>query len=140
MFICSLRASFPGYSGGWVGKGRRACNYVSGIRISARKTAMEMLIGGNDISNDVTTLSSCFLMFVYIRARFPLVADWRKSDSSVDGEPHGNWIWNSNFGDYVVCKFSFLFPPAVRASRRAARGLVYLYDNTFKRNSFRGVV
>ena len=28
-----------------------------------------MLIGANDISNDVITLGTCFLMFVYIRAR-----------------------------------------------------------------------
>ena len=29
-----------------------------------------MLIGGRDISNDVITLGTCFLMFAYIRARF----------------------------------------------------------------------
>ena len=29
-----------------------------------------MLIGGDDISNDVTILGSCFSMFVYIRNRF----------------------------------------------------------------------
>ena len=29
----------------------------------------EMLIGANDISNDVITLGTCFLMFVYIRGR-----------------------------------------------------------------------
>ena len=34
-----------------------------------------MLIGGDDISNDVDT---CFSAFVYIRA------DWRKPDSSVE--------------------------------------------------------
>ena len=28
-----------------------------------------MLIGGDDISNDVITLGTCFSMFVYIRAR-----------------------------------------------------------------------
>ena len=32
-----------------------------------------MLIGGNDISNDVITLGTCFSMFVYICARFRLV-------------------------------------------------------------------
>ena len=32
-----------------------------------------MLIGGDDISNDVITLGTCFSMFVYIRARFRLV-------------------------------------------------------------------
>ena len=30
----------------------------------------EMLIGANDISNDVISLATCFLMFVYIHARF----------------------------------------------------------------------
>ena len=29
-----------------------------------------MLIGGDDISNDVITPGTCFSMFVYIRARF----------------------------------------------------------------------
>ena len=29
-----------------------------------------MLIGGEDISNDVIILGTCFSMFVYIRARF----------------------------------------------------------------------
>ena len=27
---------------------------------------------------------------------FPLRTDWRESNSSVDGEPQGNWRWNSN--------------------------------------------
>ena len=29
-----------------------------------------MLIGGDDINNDVITLGTCFSMFAYIRARF----------------------------------------------------------------------
>ena len=29
-----------------------------------------MLIGGDDISNDIITFSTCFSMFVYIHARF----------------------------------------------------------------------
>ena len=29
-----------------------------------------MLIGGDDISNDVITLGTCFSMFVYIRTHF----------------------------------------------------------------------
>ena len=35
-----------------------------------RKSQGEMLIGGDDFSNDVITLGTCFSMFVYIRARF----------------------------------------------------------------------
>ena len=32
-----------------------------------------MLIGGNDIMKDVITLGTCFLVFVYICARFHIV-------------------------------------------------------------------
>ena len=32
---------------------------------------IEMLIGGDDITNDVITLGKCFSMFLYIRASFP---------------------------------------------------------------------
>ena len=35
-----------------------------------RKSLCEMLIGGDDISNDIITLGSCFSMFVYIHAIF----------------------------------------------------------------------
>ena len=62
-----------------------------------------MLIGGDD-SNDVITLGTCFSVSVYIRA------DWRKSDSSVDREPQGNWRWNSNSNDVVASSPSFLPP------------------------------
>ena len=34
----------------------------------------EMLIGGDDISDDVITLDTYFSMFVYIRARFRYAA------------------------------------------------------------------
>ena len=40
------------------------CNCVSGVWISASKSRCEMLIGGDDISNDVITLDNCFSMFV----------------------------------------------------------------------------
>ena len=48
-----------------------------------RESRCEMLIGGDDISNDVITLGRCF------SRSFPLCAYWRKSDSSVEGEPQG---------------------------------------------------
>ena len=38
-----------------------------------QKSRCEMLIGGNDISNDVSTLGMCFSMFVYILALFCFV-------------------------------------------------------------------
>ena len=51
-----------------------------------------MLIGRDDISNDVIALSTCFSMFIYILAHcFLLFADSQKSESSVDRKPEGNW-------------------------------------------------
>ena len=38
------------------------------IEFLHRKSQGEMLIGGDDFSNDVITLGTCFSMFVYIRA------------------------------------------------------------------------
>ena len=38
-----------------------------------RKRRREMLSGGDDISNDVITIGTCFSMFVYIRTRFRFV-------------------------------------------------------------------
>ena len=49
---------------------------------------------------------------------FPLCSDWWKSDSSVDGKPHGNWRWNANSRDLVASSPSFSCP-AARASWRA---------------------
>ena len=40
------------------------------LNICIEKSRCETLIGGDDISNDVITLDACFLIFVYIRARF----------------------------------------------------------------------
>ena len=40
------------------------------LNICIEKSRCEMLIGGDDISDDVITLGTCLLIFVYIRARF----------------------------------------------------------------------
>ena len=66
----------------WQRGGKRKENSVATTSLEFkhlyRKSRCEMLIGGDDISNDVITLDWCFAMLVYIRA------DWRKSDSSVE--------------------------------------------------------
>ena len=76
-----------------------------------------MLIDGDDIINDIITLSPCFLMFDNSRL-FPLPADSRKSDSSVRRGATGNWRWNSNSSDGVASSpfFSRPFPPPRRRS------------------------
>ena len=80
-----------------------------------------MLIGGDDISSDVITIGTCFHVFFNLCLHshlFPLRADWRKSDSSVDGEPQRNWRRNLNSRDVVVSSPSFS-RPAASAPRRA---------------------
>ena len=115
----NLQASCPGRSGSGAGKGRRACNYVSGIWISASKNRCEMLIGGDDISNDVITFGMCFSIFDYICTLS--TSHWsalRLIDSSVDMEPQRNWRWNSNSRDMVASPPSF-FHLTTRAPWRA---------------------
>ena len=67
----------------------------------------KMLIGGDDISNDFITLVPCFSVLVYISRSFPLRADWRKFDSSVDGEPQEQFKLHRR-----NCKPSFSRPAA----------------------------
>ena len=80
-----------------------------------RKNRCEMLISRDDTSNGVIILGTCFSLFVYIRAS----ADWRTSDSSVDGGPQGNWRRNSNSRN-VVARSPFFSRPAARAPRSAS--------------------
>ena len=87
------------------------------MNICIKKSRCEILIGGDDIINDVITLGTCFSMFVYIRTRLGFRADWRESDSSVDGEPQGNWRWNSNFRDEVASSPSFSARPGELACK-----------------------
>ena len=75
-----------------------------------QKSRCEMLIGGDDISNDVITLGTCFSMFVYIGAGFCFAL-------TVDGVPQGNWRWNSNSRDVVASSPSFS-RPATRSPRK----------------------
>ena len=53
-----------------------------------RKSQSEMLIGRDDISNDVITLGTCFSMFVFIRACFCFVVIGRNLTAQSTGS-HG---------------------------------------------------
>ena len=94
-----------------------------------------MLIGGDDISNDVITLGTCLHVFfnVCLHSRsFPLLANWRKSDSFVDGESQGNWRWNSNFRDVVASSPSFSPPRRQSAPQTLLAGYVF-FDAIYER-------
>ena len=66
-----------------------------------------MLIVGGDITNDVSSIFYVFFNVCLHSRSSPLRADWRTSCSSVDGEPQGNWIWNSSSREVVASSFSF---------------------------------
>ena len=78
-----------------------------------RKSLCKMLIGWDDIGNDVITLGTCCsILNAYICALF--ASHWlvlRLTVSSVDGEPQrNNWRWNSNSRDVVASPPSFFHP------------------------------
>ena len=76
--------------------------------------------------NDVITLGMYFLMFVYIHAClcFVLIA----GNLTVNGEPQGIWMRNSNSRDMVASSRSFLFPPC----RQSGLGIVQCLFNLFQ--------
>ena len=76
-----------------------------------------MLIGRDDTSNDIITLSIWFFFNGCLHSLVPLCADRQKSDSSVDGEPQGNWRWNSNSRDVVASCPPFSCPAPVLPQR-----------------------
>ena len=81
-----------------------------------------MLIGGDDISNDVMTIGTCFFMFVYIRARF-LRADWR----GATGEVKVEFKFQRR-----SCKLSFLFSPRRQSAPESLIvGYSYPKDSAF---------
>ena len=88
-----------------------------------RKIGCEMLIGGDDISNDVITRGTCFPMFVYIRARFRFALVGGNLAVQLTGSL-GNWRWNSNSRDVVASSPSFS-RPASRAPRKACSQAVW---------------
>ena len=108
-------AGSPACFDGGAGKRRRAFFATTSLEFECLrlKRRYEMLIGGDDISNDVITLARAFNVCLHLRS-FPLCADWRKSNSSVDGEPQGNWSSRD-----VVARFPSFSLPAARVPRRA---------------------
>ena len=63
-----------------------------------------MLIGRDDISNDVITVGTCFSMFVYIRACFRFVLIIGKLTAQSTGNDRG-------IGRRLQASLQFLAPP-----------------------------
>ena len=57
----------------WEKEGKFASISLEFEYLHKKVTAKIMLIGGDDISNDIITLGTCFSMFVYILTRFCFV-------------------------------------------------------------------
>ena len=99
-----------------------------------RKSRCEMLIAGDDISNDVITLSTCFSMFVFIRTRFRftlisgnLTAQPTRSYRGIGG---GIQIPGR---DVVTSSRSFSRPPLKRPGELARRLVSFLSNYPSKR-------
>ena len=87
---------------------------------------VEAKCGLGEMTLVMTSLPLASMFFnVCLHSRlFPLHSDWRKSDSSVDGEPQGNHRRNSNSRDVVASSPSFSRPIA-RTPRRACSRASY---------------
>ena len=77
---------------GWEKEGELATTSLE-FECLRPKSQCGMLIGGDDISNDVITLGMCFSMFVYICAHFCFALIGRNLTAQLMGS-HGNWKWN----------------------------------------------
>ena len=89
----------------------------------------EMLIGGDDISNDIITLGMCFSMFVYIHAHFCFMLIGRNLTAQSTGS-HRGIGGGIQIPEGHSWKLSFLFPPGELARRLVASRLnTVLYPN-----------
>ena len=85
------------------------------------KSQCQMLIGRDDISNDVITLGSCFSMFVYIRARFHFVLIGRNLKAQSMGSHRGNGGGIQIPETYLQALFPFPAPPPEHPEELARR-------------------
>ena len=105
----SQRAGSPGRSLGGAGKERRACNYVSGIWISASKKSMRDSMRDADWgrpNNDLSRVFQCLFTFVLVPALRWLTEIWQLSLRRAKGELKAEFKFQRR-----SCKLNFLFPP-----------------------------
>ena len=103
----SLRASSPGRSGWGAGKGRRACNYVSEIWISASKNDAKCWLA--EMISVMTSLPlasvfQCLFTFELVSASRWLAEIWQLSRRGATGELEVEFKFQRR-----SCKPSFLF-------------------------------
>ena len=122
----ACKTSSPGRSGGGVGKGRRASTTSLEFEYLLRKSRCEILIGGDDISNDVIFQCTCFSMFVYIRARFRYALIGGNLAVQVPGSL-GELDVEFKFQRDVVASSPSFSLPASRAPRKACSQAVVEY-------------
>ena len=110
----SLRANFLGCSGGGARKGRRDCKVLCLWNLNSCDDKVDTKCWLAEMMSVMKSLplARVFQCLFTLMHLFPLCADWQKSDSSVDGEPQGNWRWNSNSTDVVASSPSFSCPAA----------------------------
>ena len=111
------------HSWGRAGKERRACNSISGIWIYLhQKSRCEMLIGGDDISNDVITLGTCAL----VSTLHWLAEIWQLSQREATGRLEVEFKFQRR-----SCKLSFHFPPHCQSAPESLLAGFYCLSSYF---------
>ena len=115
----SLQASSPGRPGG--GDGGREKEGELATTSLELKSRCEMLIGGDDISDDITTRGTCLSIFVYIRARYcvALIGGNLTAQSTVSNMGIGSGIQITE--TYLKALLPFPAPPPERPGELASR-------------------
>ena len=101
----------------WRQAGKRKGNLqlrLWNLNICIKKSQYEMLICGDDITNDVITLGTCFSMFVYVHAHFRSTLIGRNLTAQSRGSHRG--IGGGMKFQRCSCKLSFLFPPCCQSA------------------------
>ena len=106
-----------------------------------RKSQCKMLIGGDDISNDVITLGTCFSMFGYFRNRFRFALIGGNLTAQWTGSHRGNGLLSppihQAFSQLYIVKA--ILHAAIRRDvfqcntllRQCCHDIVSNYDNSF---------
>ena len=115
-----MQASSPGALAALAGREKEGELATTSLEFEHlhRKSRCPMLIGEDDISNDVITLGSCFSMFIYIRARFRFALIRGKLTAQSTGN-HREVGGGIQIPETYSCKLFFLFPLRRQSARRA---------------------
>lgn len=124
ILLLACEQALQGALGGGVGKGKRDCNYVSGLNISMEKVDAKCWLAEMTVitSLPLACVLQCLFIFMVASTSCWSAEIWHLSRRGGTGE----WMWNSNSRDVVASCLPFS-RPAARATQRACSQAILLF-------------